>query len=198
MQTYPPILSEITELCDDIQVPITLADPNLHDLPLVYVNKAFEDLTQWKASEILGKNCRFLQGPKTDRTIVDELAQSFHNREGSVCSLVNYRRDGSEFLNLIEVQPVHVSETRQVLLGCQYAYKLGSKNESFAANAEAIDFVMRRLHLQKPFKSPDVDSLGVVALDQTLIRFKTVFILVQNRIIAQASQNMRARIEASK
>ena len=46
---------------------ITIADPNLPDCPLMYVNEAFCRMTGYDQDEILGRNCRFLQGPETDK-----------------------------------------------------------------------------------------------------------------------------------
>ncbi|MDW3222741.1 MAG: PAS domain-containing protein [Paracoccaceae bacterium] len=194
--SFVQIPTEIRKLCDALPVPITFADPNAHDLPLVYVNEAFEKLTQWQSADILGKNCRFLQGPKTDRTIVEDLALSFHNRESDVCSLVNYKRDGTEFVNLIVVEPVHVSKTLELLMGCQFEYQVGSNQKSHAQNAAAIDFALRQLHMGRSLGAKRTTELETYMLDSVLMRFNAVFANVQNQLIATAAAKMQKELTA--
>ena len=50
-----------------------LSDPRQPDNPIVYVSEGFYQLTGYSAEEVLGKNCRFLQGPETDRQTVMEI-----------------------------------------------------------------------------------------------------------------------------
>jgi PAS domain S-box-containing protein len=76
-----------------------LTDPTLPDNPITYTSQAFLDLTGYRLSQILGVNCRFLQGPLTDKTLVDRIRQSIN--EGADCHvcLLNYRQDGTPFYN---------------------------------------------------------------------------------------------------
>ena len=76
-----------------------LSDPTLPDNPVVFASQAFLNMTGYHQSEILGRNCRFLQGPKTDRRCVNYMRRAI--LEGSDCSvcLLNYRADGSPFYN---------------------------------------------------------------------------------------------------
>jgi PAS domain-containing protein len=76
-----------------------LTDPTLPDNPITYTSQAFLDLTGYRLSQILGVNCRFLQGPLTDKTLVDRIRQSIC--EGADCHvcLLNYRQDGTPFYN---------------------------------------------------------------------------------------------------
>ncbi len=89
------------------RMPMVLTDPNETDNPIVFVNKAFLDLTGYEEAEVLGRNCRFLQGSETDRSIVSELREAI-SREGSIAvELVNYRRDGTPFWNALFIGPVY-------------------------------------------------------------------------------------------
>lgn len=88
------------------RMPMTLTDPNQPDNPIVFANKAFLDLTGYEESEILGRNCRFLQGAETDRDSVAELRAAIERREAIALELINYRRDGSSFWNAVFVAPV--------------------------------------------------------------------------------------------
>ncbi|WP_199743193.1 response regulator [Sphingomonas ginsenosidivorax] len=89
------------------RMPMVLADPNLPDCPIVFANKAFLDLTQYEESEILGRNCRFLQGVGSDRETVAELRTAIEARQAVSIELLNYKRDGTPFWNAVFLGPVY-------------------------------------------------------------------------------------------
>lgn len=100
-------------VCDPMQIgfkltPIAMvvSDPTLPDCPLIYVNDAFERLTGFPASEVLGRNCRFMQGPLTDPDDVARLKAAIARRERIQLDLLNHRRDGTPFWNRLMVAPV--------------------------------------------------------------------------------------------
>jgi len=86
---------------------ISLASATLPDEPLIYVNAAFEQVTGYSAAEVLGHNCRFLQGPATDPLAVKAIRQAIN--EGCVghTTLLNYRKDGTPFWNEFSIAPIH-------------------------------------------------------------------------------------------
>ena len=65
---------------------------------IVYVNAAFTAMTGYTAEEVIGKNPRFLQGPETDRQVLDNIRHSLSNDEVFHGKAVNYRKDGSTFI----------------------------------------------------------------------------------------------------
>jgi PAS domain S-box-containing protein len=83
-----------------------LTDPRLEDDPIVYANQSFLDLTGYPREEVLGRNCRFLQGPATEEHRVDELRRAIRAEEPVTVELRNHRRDGSPFINEVHVSPV--------------------------------------------------------------------------------------------
>lgn len=89
-----------------MRVPMCLSDPNQPDNPLVFVNRAFEDLTGYSAEEVLGQNCRFLQGPGTDQATVEKLKHAIASRMEVSIELFNYRKDGTGFWNALYISPV--------------------------------------------------------------------------------------------
>ncbi len=91
---------------------IVITDPNRPDDPLVYVNPAFEKTTGYSMEEVVGLNCRFLQGEDRDQPPLEELRTSI--REGRHCTVVlrNYRKDGTRFWNELSVYPVRDEEGR--------------------------------------------------------------------------------------
>jgi len=87
-------------------VGVCVADARLPDQPLVYVNPAFERLTGYGAEEVLGRNCRFLQGPDTAPEAVEALRAAVDGGEECRVTLLNHRRDGTPFWNELLVVPV--------------------------------------------------------------------------------------------
>ncbi len=89
------------------RMPMILTDPNQDDNPIAFANKAFLDLTGYEESEVLGRNCRFLQGAQTDRAAVAELRDAVKAHDSIALELLNYRRDGSPFWNAVFIGPVY-------------------------------------------------------------------------------------------
>ena len=85
---------------------MTIADFLAPDHPLVYANDAFAKLTGYPADEIVGSNCRFLQGPDTDRAAVADMRRALVRGEDVLTVLRNYRRDGSAFWNELHLAAV--------------------------------------------------------------------------------------------
>ena len=77
------------------------------DLPIVYCNAAFEQLTGYPASEVLGRNCRFLQGEHTDAETRARLRNALCAGERVDVIILNYRRDGTPFWNALNLAPIH-------------------------------------------------------------------------------------------
>ena len=88
------------------ELSFTLSDPRLADNPLVWVNPAFEQVTGYAAAEVLGTNCRFLQGPGTDPATVDRIRTAIAAKETFADTLLNFRKDGTAFWNQVVVSPV--------------------------------------------------------------------------------------------
>ncbi len=85
---------------------ITIADARLPDVPLIYVNRAFERLTGYSREEALGSNCRFLQGAETDPRAAAAIRAAIGERRGCQVEILNYRKDGSPFWNRLTITPV--------------------------------------------------------------------------------------------
>ncbi len=93
---------------------MALADPNQPDCPLVYVNPAFADLTGYTAEEVVGRNCRFLQGPQTDPAMVARIRHTVAASETFNEEIYNYRKDGSGFWNALHLSPVFDEQGRLI------------------------------------------------------------------------------------
>lgn len=92
------------------RMPMLITDPRQPDNPIVFANAAFSRLTGYNRRDIIGQNCRFLQGPDTDQTDVARLRDAIDARETIELDLLNYRSDGSTFWNRLLVSPVFDDE----------------------------------------------------------------------------------------
>jgi len=114
----PQILATIL---DSTNNGITLSDPDQDDMPIVYANKSFEVMTGYNQSEILGRNCRFLQGQDRDQEARLVLRHAIKARQAIVVDIRNYRKNGQMFNNRLALTPLFDDECRLLYyLGVQY------------------------------------------------------------------------------
>lgn len=85
---------------------VTITDPSLPDGPIVFANAGFSATTGYAPEEVLGRNCRFLQGPDTDAAVLDRLREALAAGEQFEGLLRNYRKNGEPFWNYLTVTPV--------------------------------------------------------------------------------------------
>jgi len=85
---------------------VTIADATNPEYPVIYCNPAFESMTGYRREEILGKNCRFLQGRDTDSKALEIIRQALKTDSECQVILKNYRKDGTTFWNALSVSPV--------------------------------------------------------------------------------------------
>jgi PAS domain S-box-containing protein len=93
-------------------LPVCVADAQRRDQPLIYVNPAFERLTGYARHELLGRNCRLLQGRDTAQDELEKLRVALAAGKACTVTLRNERRDGSSFMNELHVAPVHDASGR--------------------------------------------------------------------------------------
>ncbi|MCK9605843.1 MAG: PAS domain-containing protein [Methylomonas sp.] len=125
----PQVLSAILDECVN---GVTLADPDLEDAPIIYANKAFERLTGYSQEEIVGHNCRFLQGEDREQVARYQIAEAMNNQQGVEVTLRNYKKDGTLFHNHLKVIPLFDKKQRVIYyLGVQYdiTQQVDAKNE---------------------------------------------------------------------
>lgn len=88
------------------RMPMVITNPSLPDNPIVFCNEAFQALSGYGLSEIVGRNCRFLQGPETDPAVVKRIRDAVARGDDIAVDLLNYRKDGSTFWNALYLSPV--------------------------------------------------------------------------------------------
>ncbi len=86
---------------------ICLSDPHAPDMPIVFANRAFRELTGYSQEEIVGRNCRFLQGPDTDAREVAKIRTALEDESVTVVELLNYRKNGETFWNALHIGPIY-------------------------------------------------------------------------------------------
>ncbi len=88
------------------RMPMVVTDPNQPDNPIAFVNRAFLDLTGYEEKDVLGRNCRFLQGEQTDPHTVEEIRSALSEQRAVAVDILNYKADGRPFWNGLFIGPV--------------------------------------------------------------------------------------------
>jgi PAS domain S-box-containing protein len=89
------------------RMPMVVTDPMQRDNPILFANPEFLAMTGYAEEEIMCRNCRFLQGAETDRTVVDEIRTVIKQRRESATEILNWRRNGLTFWNALFISPVY-------------------------------------------------------------------------------------------
>ncbi|WP_265562318.1 response regulator transcription factor [Sphingomicrobium arenosum] len=113
---------EVRCLVDYSPIPAVVSDPRLPDNPLVAINDKFLEMTGYEREEILGRNCRFLSGPKTEPFLSDKIREGIDQRRPVLVEILNYKKGGEPFRNAVLIAPIFGE-------GDELHYFLGSQVE---------------------------------------------------------------------
>ncbi|MBN1583646.1 MAG: SpoIIE family protein phosphatase [Anaerolineae bacterium] len=102
----PSWLNLLEKAIDSASEGITLSDTSRPDNPIIYANKGFERLTGYSSQDVIGRNCRFLQGQTTDPHTVSEIRRAIEQGTECTVELLNYRKDGTPFWNRLSLTPL--------------------------------------------------------------------------------------------
>ncbi|KAJ5896962.1 uncharacterized protein N7473_006361 [Penicillium subrubescens] len=129
-----------------------LTDPSRPDNPIIFASQEFHRTTQYGMDYVLGRNCRFLQGPKTNpnsvRRIREALSAGRHHSE----LFLNYRRDGSPFMNLLQCAPLCDSKGR-------VKYVIGAQIDVSGLTLDGAQ-MESLIELQSRYRDPDEESVA--------------------------------------
>lgn len=131
------------------RVPMVITDPRQDDNPIVFANAAFYHLTGYSADEVMGRNCRFLQGPATSQERVAFVRDAISRHEPIEVKLLNYRKDGSSFWNHLHLQPVFENDGTLVYLFASLLVlsseqeRLRYFDDELTVNERALDALIR-------------------------------------------------------
>ncbi|MEM6756587.1 MAG: ATP-binding protein [Planctomycetota bacterium] len=93
---------------------VSIADARQKDCPLIAINEGFVKLTGYQRSEVLGHNCRFLQGKDTDPVAVSYIRRAIETGRAAIVTLMNYRKNGEAFWNRLSLNPIRNAEGKVV------------------------------------------------------------------------------------
>ncbi|KAJ5108485.1 hypothetical protein N7456_005160 [Penicillium angulare] len=129
-----------------------LTDPTRPDNPIIFASGEFHRTTQYGMDYVLGRNCRFLQGPKTNPNSVRRIREAIKECRHHSELFLNYRRDGSPFMNLLQCSPLCDSQGR-------VKYFIGAQID---VSGLAMDGAQMEsmIDLQSRYRDPDEESVA--------------------------------------
>lgn len=136
---------------------VVIADARVPDNPIIYANAGFERLTGYSVEEVMGRNCRFLQGPETDGDTLGRLRSAIHQKQECTVQLLNYRKDGSTFWNRLSITPIRDASGEVThFIGVQSDITEQKRTE------EALQAANRKLEAAAQRLKQDLEAAAVV------------------------------------
>ena len=164
------------------RMPMVITDPKKPDNPIVLANQAFLDLTGYTVGEVLGRNCRFLQGPETSQADLQALRDALGRGDDHIdIELLNYRKDGSSFWNQLTISAVHGPDGETIY------YFASQKDVSARRQAQKLEASERLLLMEV-----DHRAMNALALVQSIVKLsradsiQTYSASIQGRVDALA------------
>lgn len=100
---------------------VVIVDALLPDMPIVYINNMFERMSGYTSEEVLGRNCKFLQGTESDQPALEDIRRAIKMETNGYAVLRNYRKDGSLFINELFISPVRNNDGKVIqFIGIQH------------------------------------------------------------------------------
>ncbi|MBZ9799442.1 PAS domain-containing protein [Mesorhizobium sp. ES1-4] len=135
------------------RMPMVVTDATLRDYPIVLANPAFLTLTGYSAEEVLGRNCRFLQGPATSAAAVAEIRAGLQEERDVSVEVLNYRKNGAPFWNQLHLSPIYDDGGRLV-------YHFGSQiDRTDYRRVQSLEASEHRLLLEVDHRANNVLAL---------------------------------------
>lgn len=133
----PDFQDYLLDFIDQAKNGIVITDPNQKDNPIIYVNEAFTNMFGYSAEQVIGKNCRFLQGEDTEQFARSEIREAIKNHKEVLAVIRNYHKNGELIYNEVQISPIFDKHTLQLkyFLGIQkdvtelYTLMLKLKND---------------------------------------------------------------------
>ncbi|MDP9840653.1 PAS domain S-box-containing protein [Neorhizobium huautlense] len=167
-------------------MPMIVTDPSQADNPIIFCNAAFLKLTGYGDDEVIGRNCRFLQGPETDQDTVAKIRDNIAAGQDVAVDILNYRKDGSTFWNAVFISPVR-DETDKII------YFFASQLDFTTVKSREADLASAR-HQAEAEVAKHTANLRA-ALDARSLLVHEVDHRVKNNLLTMASiVKMQARV----
>ncbi|GGN90963.1 ATP-binding protein [Saccharibacillus kuerlensis] len=178
MNDLPAQAPDWAQIISELRSSVTITDALHPEQPLIFVNNYFLELTGYSREEVLGHNCRFLQGPDTRNETTREIRKRLSQCLPVRTEILNYRRDGSPFWNELNIDPVFDAEGRCILfVGLQYDVTDRKLLEEEAArtaqaadqqNRGLIEFVGKLNHELRNNLNGMLGLMDIVLMDESL------------------------------
>lgn len=178
---------------------VTISEATLPDNPIIYANAGFERLTGYSVDDVIGRNCRFLQGKETDVAAVAEIRRAVSAGLECTVQLLNYRKDGTTFWNRLSITPlrdefgkvthfvgIQSDVTEQKLAEAALSdanRRLGAANERMARDLKAAAGIQRALLPEVPPRAPGLEfAWGFRPCDELAGDILNAYALDEDRI----------------
>lgn len=150
------------------RMPIIFADPRQADTPLIYANQSFCQLTGYSIEEIVGRNCRFLQGPDTDPSTVRKIREALDARRAIGIDILNYRKDGTPFWNALYISPV-LDADGELLFFIASQFDASERREVFDGVKSRKEALEEEIGARTDELERTLRSLGAALAEKTLL-----------------------------
>ena len=130
-RTPPSAADVLFSAVEMTRMPMIVTDPHQYDHPIIFANRAFQQLCGYSSEELIGRNCRFLQGENTSPEDIAQIRTAIAERRDLAIDIVNYHRDGHSFVNELYISPVFDKDD-------QLLYYFGSQVDLTAYRDESL------------------------------------------------------------
>jgi len=179
-----------------------ITDHRVPDYPIAAVNPAFTELTGYQPEEIIGRNCRFLNGSETDDGARTILRNAVMRGEKAAVELVNHRKDGSRFRNAVMIAPLLDEQGKvafyvgsQMDLGDVPA-SLGARRDAAAAQVAGLTERQRRVLELMSAGYRNKQIAGMLGIDETTVKMHRARLL-QRLGVTTSADAIRIGVEAA-
>lgn len=144
-----------------------ITDPSQEDNPIIYASEEFYRYTGYGSEDVIGNNCRFLQGRKTSKDSIRRLKEATAKGEACCETILNYRRDGRPFINLLMIAPLHDDRG-------QVKYYIGAQVDvsGLVENGRGLDSFARYLGLRSNNRGRRATSEGDGRKERALTKLR--------------------------
>ncbi|PYH41040.1 uncharacterized protein BP01DRAFT_306910 [Aspergillus saccharolyticus JOP 1030-1] len=162
--TLPPKFQGASDALAEV---FCLTDPSRRDNPIIFASEEFHRTTQYGMDYVLGRNCRFLQGPKTNPNSVRRIREGIEAGRHHSELFLNYRRDGSPFMNLLQCAPLCDSRgTVRYFIGAQIDVSGLAMDGAQMESLRALQAKQRRAEARAAEDARDEDSMEIIQPDE--------------------------------
>ncbi|XP_039029474.1 phototropin-2-like [Hibiscus syriacus] len=142
---FPRVSQELKDALETLQHTFVVSDATKPDCPIMYASSGFFAMTGYSSEETIGRNCRFLQGRETDRKEVAKIKDAVKNGKSFCGRLLNYKKDGSPFLNLLTINPIKDDQGKTIkFIGMQVEvskYTEGVNEKALRPNGQSQSLI---------------------------------------------------------